>query len=102
MNPSEIDDWKEFEKINVTIALNFLYSQRKKHIMSAFQLVFLYSQRKKIYHVCVSKHNSKLMPLYSSKESISIIKRSTSKYNGDFYCLNYLHSFRTKNKLDSH
>ena len=85
MNPSEIDDWKEFEKINVTIALNFLYSQRKK-----------------IYHVCVSKHNPKLISLYSSKESISIIKRNTSKYNGDFYSMNYLHSFRTKNKLDLH
>ena len=26
----------------------------------------------------------------------------TPKNNGDFYCLNYLHSFRTKNKLESH
>ena len=26
----------------------------------------------------------------------------TSKNNGDFYCLNCLHSFRTENKLKSH
>ena len=26
----------------------------------------------------------------------------TSKHCGDFYCLIYLHSFRTKNKLESH
>ena len=26
----------------------------------------------------------------------------TSKYNGDFYCLNWLHSFRTKTNLESH
>ena len=26
----------------------------------------------------------------------------TSKYQGDFYCLNCLHSFRTENKLRSH
>ena len=26
----------------------------------------------------------------------------TSKKNGDFYCLNCLHSFRTKNKLESY
>ena len=25
-----------------------------------------------------------------------------SKHYGDFYCLNCLHSFRTKNKLQSH
>ena len=26
----------------------------------------------------------------------------TSKHHGDFYCFNYLHSFRTENKLKSH
>ena len=26
----------------------------------------------------------------------------TSKHKGDFYCLYYFHSFRTKNKLESH
>ena len=26
----------------------------------------------------------------------------TSKNDDVFYCLNYLHSFRTKNKLESH
>ena len=37
-----------------------------------------------------------------SKRDITIIKRNKSKYNGDFYCLNCLHCFRTKNKLESH
>ena len=31
----------------------------------------------------------------------SILKEITSKNNGDFYCLNYLYSFRTK-KRQSH
>ena len=42
------------------------------------------------------------MTLFCSKEAISIIKRNCIKNNGDFYCLNCLHSFRTKNKLESH
>ena len=29
--PSERDDWKKFEKNNVTIALNVLYAQKKKN-----------------------------------------------------------------------
>ena len=29
-------------------------------------------------------------------------RRITAKNNGAFYCLNCLHSFRTKNKLESH
>ena len=28
--------------------------------------------------------------------------RITSKYKGDFYCLNCLHSFKRKSKLESH
>ena len=33
---------------------------------------------------------------------ISIIKRNYIKNNGAFYCLNCLHSFRIKNKPESH
>ena len=42
------------------------------------------------------------MVLSCNKKTISLIKRITSKNNGYFYCLNCLHSFRTKNKLESH
>ena len=31
-----------------------------------------------------------------------LLREITSKNNGDFYCLNCLNSFRTKNKLKSH
>ena len=30
-----------------------------------------------------------------------LLRELTSKRNGDNYCLNYLHSFRTRNKLES-
>ena len=38
------------------------------------------------------------------KRTISIIKnyQHYSKHYSDFYCLNCLHYFRTKNKLESH
>ena len=37
-SPSEKDDWKRFEKNNVTIALNVLYAKkRKKNILLMFQ-----------------------------------------------------------------
>ena len=39
--PSEKDDWKKFEKNNVTIALNVLYAKKEK-----------------IYPGDISKHNS--------------------------------------------
>ena len=42
------------------------------------------------------------MPSSCTKKGISIIKRNNIKKNSDFYCLSCLHSFRTKNKLESH
>ena len=43
------------------------------------------------------------MTLYCSKKKLpALLRRITLKHNGDYYCLNYLHSFRTKNKLRSH
>ena len=42
------------------------------------------------------------MALSSSKKLSALIRGITSKYYSDFYCLICLHSFRTKNKLESH
>ena len=42
------------------------------------------------------------MALSLSKKLSALLKRITSKHDGDFYSLNCVHSFRTKSKLDSH
>ena len=98
--PSEKDDWNRFEKNNVTIALNVLYAKNEK-IHPAYvsknnsncekQAIFLMIQHGKgrWYYLLVKKLSAVLTGI-------------TSKNNGDFYCLNCLHSFRTKNKLESH
>ena len=36
------------------------------------------------------------------KKLSALLREITSKNNGDFYCLSWLHSFRTKNKIESH
>ena len=36
------------------------------------------------------------------KKLSALLRKITSKQDGDSYCLNFLHSFRTKNKLNSH
>ena len=36
------------------------------------------------------------------KKLSALLRRITSKNDGEFYCFNYLHSFRTKNKPESH
>ena len=76
-------------------SLNVLYSKFEKIILTMFQnktqsmknkLFFQYSKRRMVALSC-------------NKNVICII---TSKHDADFYYLNYLHSFRTKNKLESH
>ena len=44
----------------------------------------------------------KRMALSGSKKSIGIIRWKEIKNKGDFYCLNCIHSFRKKYKLESH
>ena len=76
----------------------------------------MYVKKLNIYPAYVSKQNSKcqkqvilLMILneegwhYLAVKKLSgFLRTIKSKYDGDFYCLNCLHSFRTKNKLKSH
>ena len=66
-------------------------------------------KKEKMYPTYVSKHNSNGEMIsarekmhYFAVKNISIIKIITWKYNGDFYYLDCLHSFRTKSKLESH
>ena len=68
-----------------------------------------------MYPANVSKHNSNckkqiillIIPngegwhCLAVKKLSALLRGITSKTNGDFYCLNCLHSFRTKNKLES-
>ena len=42
------------------------------------------------------------MELSYSKRLSPLLRRITSKHDSDFYCLNCLDLFRTKNKLESH
>ena len=69
---------------------------------------------KKIRHAYKTKHNlrleNRLILLiitngkkwhYLAVKSLSaLLRRITSNNNGNFYCKNYLHSFRTENNLD--
>ena len=97
--PSQKDDWKQFQKNNVTIALNILYAKKEK-----------------IYPAYISKHTSNrakqvillMIPNAEKWHSLEVKKLSalltgtTSKHYADFYFLNCLHSLRAKKKLEPH
>ena len=49
-----------------------------------------------------SKRRKRRLALSFSKKLSAILREITSKNDDDFYCLNFLHSFRTENKLKFH
>ena len=76
----------------------------------------MYAKKEKIHPVYVSKHNPNcekqvILLMISNgegwhylavKKLSALLRGITSYYQGDFYCLNCLHSFTTENKRESH
>ena len=99
--PSKIDDWKTFEKNNPTIALNILYI-KEKEICPAYISEINSNCEKQIIFLMIPNEAKEGRHYLAVKKLSTLLYEVTSKYMGDFYCLNCLHSFRTENKLKSH
>ena len=48
------------------------------------------------------QRKGKLVLFCSKKKLSALLRRITSKHDGDFYCLNCFHSFQTENQHKSH
>ena len=77
-------------KNNPTIVLNILYIEKKCHVLIS-----------KINRNCEKKVLWKI-PNVEKEKLFALLRWITSKHDGDFYCLNYLHSLRTEKKVKSH
>ena len=114
--PAGIRDWKkfEFEQNNKTIALNILFvPHNEKTINLAYkskynrkrenQVVLLMITNGEQWHYIALKSvrtdDGINRPIRSSSR---LFRGITANHNGDFYCLNCLHSFRTDNALKRH
>ena len=95
--PSKIDDWKTFEKHNPTIPLNILYI-KEKEILPAYISKHNSTHEKKILLMIPNEEKEGWHNLAVKKIS-ALLQGIILKHKGDFYCLNYLHSFRRKNEL---
>ena len=77
----------------------------------------MYAKQEKICPAYVSKHNwnrekqvillvisngEKKCHYLAVKKLSALLRGIISNYNGDFYCLNCFHSYRTNKKLKSH
>ena len=96
---SEKDDWKKVEKNIVTNVLNVLYAKKEK-VYPAYVSKYNSNCEKQVILLMIS--NGKKWYYLAVKEISALLRGVTSKNNSDFYCLNCLHSFKTKNKRESH
>ena len=99
--PSHKKDWNKFKKNNNTVALNVLFfPYNTKQITPAYvsrdnsdrenQVIFLMITDVKKWHYTFVKRLS------------ALLKRITSKHDGDFYCINCFYSFTAKNAFKKH
>ena len=78
---------------NVRIAINFLHAKKEKNI--SFFVSKHNSNHKKRVILLMIPNGEKWQYLPVKILSV-LLRRITSKHNADFYCLNCLHSIRTK------
>ena len=85
--------WLEkVEKDNLAIALNVLYIKK----MGIFPQNIAQIVKKDILLIIP---NGKWWDCLAVKKLSALLRGISSRNNGDFYCLNFLHSFRIKHKL---
>ena len=98
--PSTSKDWKKFE-LNNEIALNILYvPHNTKKIEIAYKSKHNLTREKQVILLMIS--NGENWHYLTVKNLSRLLRGITSNHDGDFYCLNCFHSYRTKNKLEAH
>ena len=98
--PSTSKNWKKFE-LNNEVALNISYVPRNtKKLEIAYKSKHNLTREKRVILLMIS--NGENWHYLTVKNLSRLLRGITSNQDGDFYCLNCFHSYRTKNKLEAH
>ena len=98
--PTTNKDWKKIE-LNNKVALNILYiPHNTKKIQLAYRSKYNLTYNKQIILLMITD-GEKWQYLVVNDLS-GLLRGITSNRYGDFYCLNYFHSYRSKNKPETH
>ena len=98
--PPTNKDWKKFE-LNNKVALNILYiPHNTRKIQVAYKSKNNLTCNKQVILLMIT--NGEKWHYLTVKNLPGLPRRITSTHKEDFYCLNCFHSYRTRNKLESH
>ena len=94
-------DWKKLEQNSKTIALNILFVP---HSTKLIRLTYKskYNHKRKNQVILLMITDGKKWHYLAVRSLSALFREITSSNNGDFYCLNCFHSYRTLNKLKKH
>ena len=99
--PTAKNDWNKFEVNNKDVALNILYVPfNTKKIEIAHKSNYNLVRDNQIILLMIS--NGKNWRYLAVKSLSRLLRGITSNHDGDYYCLNCFHSYRTENKLNAH
>ena len=99
--PSTGKDWKKFGLNNESIALNILYvphNTGKIHL--AYKPKHNLTRKKQVILLMIT--DGEKWHYTAVKRLSGLLRGVTGNNNGDFYCLNCFHLYRTENKLETH
>ena len=98
--PPTNKDWKKFESNN-EVALNILYiPHNTKRIQLAYRSKYNLTNDKQLILLMIT--DGEKWHYLVVKRLSGLLRGITSTHDKDFYCLDCFHSYRTKNKLESH
>ena len=97
--PSHLKNWKKIEANNKTIALNILFLKyNTKQMEPAYKSKYNHKRENQVNLLKITDGVNNRH--YLAVKSLSRLFRGiTSNNNGDYYCLNCFHSYRTNNVL---
>ena len=99
--PTAKKDRNRFEVNNKNVALNILYVPfNTKKIEIAYKSKYNLVRDNQIILLMIS--NGENWHYLAVKSLSGLLRGVTSNHNGDYYCLNCFHSYRTENKLHAH
>ena len=100
--PSHSKDLRKCECNNKAIALTILYvPYNTKEIRQAYISEHNHERNNQVNLLMITDRTSNWHYL-AIKNLSGFLRGIASNHNGDFYCLNCLHSYRTKSKLKKH
>ena len=91
--PSHSKDWRKFEYNNKAIALNILYVPYKTEEIRQAYISEHNDERNNQVNLLMITDGDTNWHYLAIKNISGLLRGITSNYNGDFYCLNCLHSY---------